>query len=110
MRHNGLNLSALRHLRFPRTSRSVDVTNLRPELKLSRREVLGLTGAAALGLSPMARAVQTGVTGPFQLSKSRDRAAFKLGGTERWVIDPKRFAGNPTLSVEKTDELVLMEL
>ena len=99
-----LNLSALRrgttHPRQTPTERLV----------VSRREVLGLAGAAAIGLSPVARAVEASVTGPFECVVRPGRAAFKLAGADRWVLDTRRFAGSPALDVTRTDSLIKIKL
>ena len=100
-----LNLSALR-----RKSHSRAQSSTQGPLTMSRREMLGLTGAAAIGLSPVAKAVESSLLGAFQCDVVRGRVSFSLGGVDRWIIDVRRFAGSPDLRVDKTDELISMEL
>lgn len=77
---------------------------------MSRREMLGLAGVAAIGLSPVARAVESSVLGPMDCVSRRGRVSFTMGGADRWVIDTNRFAGSPDLTVEKTDSLMKFRL
>jgi len=94
---------------------------------MSRREMLGLTGAAAIGLSPVAKAVEANLLGTFQCDAVRGRVSFSLGGVDRWTIDVRRFAGgatapalgsgpvgpragSPKLRVDKTERLISFEL
>jgi len=37
-------------------------------------------------------------------------AAFQLGGRERWVIDPRRFAGSPRLKITESEQVTRVEL
>ncbi len=77
---------------------------------MSRREMLGMAGVAAIGLLPVARAVESSVLGPMECTARRGRVAFAMGGVDRWVIDANRFAGSPDLQVEKADGLIKFRL
>ncbi len=112
-----LNIAALkveRPFRFRRQGRLIDEITSAPEgLKLSRRALLGLsvTGAAALGAAiPSMKAVGATMLGEFTIAGDRDRVAFLLGGKERWVIDTARFAGAPTLSLQRQGSLIRVAL
>src|ERR1700687_4754902 len=62
--------------------------------KLSRRTLLKMLGTAL----PVPAVIVTtdGRYKTFQIARSGGgRIAFVVGGVDRWVIDPKRFAGHP---------------
>lgn len=107
MRQTRLNLTALRGGLIPRPphyrNTSNDPAGLGSDLTMSRRELLGMAGVAAVGMSPVIKAIDTSLRGPFELVHTRDRASFRLGGREMWAIDTRRFAGDPVLTVSKTD-------
>jgi len=107
MRQTRLNLTALRGGFIPRPQRyrcnPDEPSNPQSNPRLSRRELLGLAGVAAVGMSPVMKAIDTSLRGPFELVHSRGRASFRLGGREMWAIDARRFAGNPVMSVKKSD-------
>ena len=114
MRRTRLDLSALRENRLPRPpdrdpSLSEVVQSDGP-VTLSRREMIGLTGAAAVTLQPGAKALTSALLGSFDLATGPGRAVFSLGGKERWVVDVKRFAGSPRLTVERGEGLVRLTL
>lgn len=97
-----LNLSALRRKSHNRAQS--------PPLTMSRRELLGLTGAAAIGLSPVAKVVEASLLDAFECSAVRGKVAFSVDGVEQWVVDTRRFAGSPDLQVTKTDALISIKL
>jgi hypothetical protein len=111
---NRLNLFALRRQRLPRTpppepTLSRLATSPEP-VTVSRRELLGIAGAAAVALPPGGKQLGSGARGPFRLSAGRERLAFSLGGQERWVIDASRFAGAPKLRHTQSDGRIAIEL
>ena len=69
-----------------------------------------MAGVAAIGLSPVARAVESSVLGPMDCVARRGRVSFRLGGIDRWVIDTRAFAGSPDLRVTRTEGLINVAL
>ncbi|MFQ5810049.1 MAG: hypothetical protein ACE5JM_10565, partial [Armatimonadota bacterium] len=109
-----LDLEALREARLPRppdpelsVARLVESTS---GLPLSRREWLGLTGAAAATLPPLGRAALAAARGPVEIVFDRDRVAFRLGGKDCWVIDRRRFGGSPRLRCRRDGSVTRVEL
>ena len=107
MPRNRLNLSALRQ---PRSLGAPTSDTSRGGTPLSRRQLLGLAGASAVGASAALRAGQTAWLGAFDLALTPGRAAFLLGGRERWVIDARRYAGTPALTVERGEDVIRLAL
>ncbi len=108
---NRLNLAALRENLMPRAPRQ-DVTlrqlaDAPNTLFLSRRQMLKLTGMAAVGT---VTGLKTTDQGPFEITESRGRIAFKLGGREKWIIDTRRFGGAPKIKFEKSEKHIFLEL
>jgi hypothetical protein len=71
---------------------------------LTRRSLLqiGASAGARLGIGPI---------GPsLEFRGDSERAAFLLAGTERWVIDPDMFGGEPILRVERRSGAVGLSL
>ncbi len=114
MKHTRLNLAALRGTMPSRLSADeptlTEVLSTPESVNLSRRELLGLAGVAAVSMPPLLRKVGPALLGRFQLVERPGRVAFKLGDRERWVIDCRRFGGQPRLKVEKGDELIRIAL
>jgi hypothetical protein len=110
MRRPRLNLSALRSRRWPRLARpsfsAIDLLDNQSRLSFTRREMLGLAGTAAATL-PLKFG---GPEGRLQFVPGHKRVAFRLDGVERWVIDTRRFAGNPVLRVSQGRKLVRVAL
>ena len=109
MRRSRLNLAALRARRLPEfrsPGLKGQLTATSPSLTFSRRQVLGLTGAAAISL----RAFDEALLGPFTLQADAHRAVFKLGGRECWVIDSRRLAGSPVLKVDRREHAIRVVL
>jgi len=71
---------------------------------------LGLAGATAAGVSPALRLAQAASPGTLTISQSRYRVVFSLGGTPRWTIDTRRFAGSPRLELTRAAGQVRMTL
>jgi len=69
-----------------------------------------MAGVAALGLTPRIGTVAPALLGQLEMAGDRRRVAFILGGRERWVVDVRRFAGTPKLSVSRSDKLIRVEL
>ncbi|HZT97259.1 MAG TPA: hypothetical protein VFB34_10540 [Chloroflexota bacterium] len=78
--------------------------------EFSRRQALGLAGAAAVGTSPLLHAVEYGLGGSFVLVRSPGRVAFRYRGMDRWVVDVRHFAGRPRLKVESRGQMISIEL
>jgi hypothetical protein len=62
-----------------------------------------MAGIAAVmtSLAPVARAAPLNADGAVDFVSGPGRAAFRLDGQERWVIDTHRYAGSPVLRVER---------
>ncbi len=114
MQRTRLNLSALRGSHLPRPHQpDLTLTKLADSdsaVTLSRRELLGLAGAAAVSMQPLSKAVGAALLGRFELVGGRKRLAFKLGGRERWVIDTRSFSGSPVLRCYKAANRIHIEL
>jgi len=114
MRRHGLNLEALRGEGWrtgrPTQATVTDLLSSSGELALTRRELLTLAGMAAVALPPFEKTLAPALLGPVEYVAGPKRAAFRLRGRDRWVIDPRRFAGNPRLAIHKTDNYVRLEL
>ena len=110
MRRPRLDLSALRKRRWPRLPRTgfsaIDLLDNQSLLSFTRREMLGLAGTAAATL-PLKFG---GPEGRLQFVPGHKRVAFRLDGAERWVVDTRRFAGNPVLRVSQSSNLVRIAL
>jgi hypothetical protein len=76
----------------------------------SRRELLKMSGVIALGCSPTLNALGAALQGPFEFTFDDQRAAFKIGGREQWVIDTRRFGGKPLLKTMRDERLIRLEL
>ena len=89
--------------RAPRVAPSVERLLDHPETEgVTRREALGLAGAALAGAAPALRLAGAAAYGEVGLVEGQGRAAFTLGGRERWTIDAGRFGGGPRLFVQQT--------
>jgi hypothetical protein len=109
-----LNLDALRHRRLPHPPDTPPTVTQLVEsdgsVSISRRQLIGLAGVAAVTLPPLGKAVQAVTLGRVQITYHPGRVAFRLGGTDRWVIDARRFSGSPRLTFRQTDEGLRIEL
>jgi len=89
--------------RAPRVAPSVERLLDHPETEgVTRREALGLAGAALAGAAPALRLAGAAAYGEVGLVEGKGRATFTLGGRERWTIDTDRFGGRPRLFVHQT--------
>ncbi len=89
--------------RAPRVAPSVERLLDHPETEgITRREALGLAGAALAGAAPALRLAGAAAYGEVGLVEGKGRATFTLGGRERWTIDTDRFGGRPRLFVQQT--------
>ena len=70
-------------------------------LEVSRRALFGLAGVATVDLSPLLRRLEAFSLGAVEVTASADRIAFSLGGRERWVIDRRNFAGQPSVHLTR---------
>ncbi len=112
-----LNIAALkteRPFKFRRAGRLIDEVTSDPDsLRLSRRQLLGLSvaGAAAIGAAiPSVKAVGATMLGEFEIVGDSRRVAFMLGRKERWAIDTARFGGSPAIDVERRGSVILVNL
>lgn len=80
------------------------------DLRMTRRELLGLTGVAAAGVSPLTRALEGRLMGPLEFTASRGRVVFTVGGRPRWVVDVRQFDGRPRLSFQRQGDHVRLKL
>ena len=110
MRRPRLDLSALRASRLPRLPRAgftaIDLLDNQSRLSLTRREMLGLAGTAAVSIPLKFGAPE----GRLQFIPGHKRVAFRMDGRERWVVDTRRFAGAAALRVERRDKLIRVAL
>ena len=107
MREARLNLAGLRRTRIPGAHGEPDGSATGERLRLSRRTLFGMAGAATLGLSSALEAVSLG---RFTIARRRHRVAFWLAGQERWVVDARRFGGRPRLTLDQSGEAIRLEL
>lgn len=108
-----LNLTALRNNLVPDAFRPSDAQRAvadDPSLQLSRRRMLALSASSAIVAAPAVTSMRTMLSGDFEIVGDARRVAFLLGGRERWVIDTRRFAGEPRLTLERTERTVRVEL
>jgi hypothetical protein len=113
MRRPQLDLSALHNTQSAQTLKESGANQFGTSLGniiFSRRELLKMTGVAAIGWSPTLSALGAALQGPFEFTFNDRRAAFKIGGREQWVIDIRRFGGNPLLKTTRDERLIHLEL
>src|SRR5579884_1896078 len=77
---------------------------------LSRRQVLGLAGATAVGAAPAVRAVESTLSDSFRVIEEPGRIIFRYRGADRWIIDVRRFAGRPRLSLTRASGRLTVRL
>src|SRR5579872_2369363 len=78
--------------------------------EVSRRQALGIAGAAVAASAPGVKALESGINGSFTLSTVGGRAVFRYAGRECWVIDPKAFGGSAKLKVDRGKDLIRLRL
>ena len=105
MRDFPLALATLRHWRAPSRQPGEPAGG-----RLSRREVLGLAGMSAAAVSPAGRMLEGALRDRFDLIQEGERWVFRLGGEDRWTLDPHMFGGSPELTVERSARKVLISL
>jgi len=110
-----LNIELLRERSLSRT----DLDRQRERLlaaagaPMSRRRLMGLgmAGATALGMTTsVGRALGGTAVGPLEIVEDAGRVTFRMGGVDRFIIDPAFFAGTPTLTVTRSSRNVTVEL
>jgi hypothetical protein len=70
-----------------------------------------LAGAAAVAVHLLRPGTATAaLPNNVQLVTGRHRAALKLGGTERWVIDTRAFGGSPRLTAQESGDHIRLTL
>jgi hypothetical protein len=113
MKPTRLNLAALRKNIVPRARRLRHLEEAIAGdggMHLSRRQMLALTGTTAFTASGALKTIGTTLAGSFEIVGDRRRVAFMLGGKERWVIEARRFAGSPAISIERSKGSIRVEL
>lgn len=100
MKATCLNLSALRGTRAPGANTQ----------HVSRRAWLSMAGVSVMA-SPGLKTIGSLFLERFEVTKEPHRIAFRLDGSDRWVIDTRKFAGTPRLSTwtENGDLFVVLE-
>jgi len=73
---------------------------------MTRRGLLGWAVSAAVAI-PLGFAADPP---PFQLVAGNKRVVFRTGGSDRWVIDTRSFAGSPQLSTTQHKDAIRIEL
>jgi len=102
----GLNLAFLRSRATARES----VPGSEAGGGMSRRQLFRLAGAAAVAAQLLRPEAAKALPNSVQFVQSRGRAAFKLNGAERWVIDTRAFGGSPRLAVKQSRDQTRLEL
>jgi hypothetical protein len=110
MQRSLLNLALLRgHTPTPTTDPSsspatTDPDHDRRDVSLSRRRLMSVGGIAAIGFTPLVRALGATIRNDFDVVATPDRVSFLVHGDERWTIDAARFAGSPKLSYARNGD------
>jgi hypothetical protein len=73
---------------------------------MTRRGLLGWAVSAAVAI-PLGFAADPS---PFQFVAGHERVVFRTGGSDKWVIDTRSFAGSPQLSTTQRKDAILIEL
>ena len=114
MRSTILDLHALRRRILPKPQRRAptlaELTDESSKVSVSRREMLGIAGVAAVTLPPASRAIAASTREPLGIDTTPGRAVFRLGEEVRWTVDVARFAGAPKLRTEELAQGMLVEL
>ncbi len=114
MKRMGLSVEALKKhcsLRVPSASRTdADVLLAPSSYGLSRRQAIGLAGAATLFAAPLARSIESAVSASYRMSRRGNRIAFSVAGVERWIIDTRAFDGQPELTSSVVDNVTHIAL
>lgn len=112
MRRSRLNLVFLRGALISERHKlniQEDLATQSPDLKLTRRTLLKLSGLAASG--PLGAGLLPASQEPlFKFFYKHGRAVFRLGERDAWMIDPRRFAGKPRLRVHQDRRLIHLRL
>ncbi|MDR3677387.1 MAG: hypothetical protein P4N24_18010 [Acidobacteriota bacterium] len=109
MRCNQLNLPALCARRLPKPRPDISAPDLFDPLRsltMTRRGLLGWAVSAAVAV-PLGFAADPP---PFQLVAGNKRVVFRTGGSDKWVIDTRSFAGSPQLSTTQHKDAIRIEL
>ena len=77
--------------------------------ELTRRTFFKLSGVAA-SLPLVFRRLEAAEIPSFEFLFVKNRAIFRLDGIDAWIIDPRRFAGNPRLEVEEKKQAIRVAL
>ncbi len=77
---------------------------------MSRRRMMALAGGVAVAAAPAVNSARSLLAGSFDIPHDRKRVALILGGRERFVVDARRLAGSPTLTVDQSERRIRIEL
>jgi hypothetical protein len=99
---SNLNLHALRGFFLVSDADSHSSSEL---TQLSRRDFIRLSGASAVAGPSILPSL-----GSVEVIGDVDRLSFKLGGIERWIIDPRQFSGSPRLKIRRKTRSIYFSL
>lgn len=105
-----LNVSALHRKTSARKTNSGFTSDKNSEFLLSRRKMLGLSGTAAFGATAVVRSLASTFNGYVDFTRSGDSVSFHVDGLERWRIEPRKFGGNPRLTLLEERKRILLTL
>ena len=94
----------------PRPTNLAQLVEAPDALAVSRRDLLGLAGAAAVTLPPGGELLQAHLLGPVEYVREEGRVRFRLEGEDRWSLDPAMFGGTPRLGVDGDDDGLRLSL
>ncbi len=105
MKGTRLNLDLLRRQVHPATPTPGLLAGIEDpdHIRLSRRSLLKLGGVAALGSTTVLRSAGSVVFGPFELQADKHSFEFRYAGSVRWRVDARAFAGNPLLTINRSE-------
>lgn len=111
-----LNLTALRRTVSGTSSstREKNDSNILPvDPQMSRRRLIAVgagVAGGALFVPAASRLLGASLGRSFDIISTKNRVAILLGGAERFVIETKRFAGKPLLTVERSESVTRIAL
>lgn len=94
-----LNSQIIGQVSSNQTLRKMDLSEI-SNSRFSRRKAIGLAGFA-LASYPVFKRFSAVLVSDFNITKSKNRIALLINGTERFVVDAKKFGGTPTVLYEK---------
>lgn len=103
-----LSFDALRSIAVPQIRPEHVVATTAPAEGITRRTMLGITGAAPFVVPAVIEAAAN--TLDFEIYGDERRLAFVVGGEERWVIDCEYFSGRPRLRMSRSRNRIRLRL